>query len=111
MREIGIDEDRIFIYPNVIDVEAFNFYRLADLKHPAVVFIGGMGYPPNREASEMIIRIPRIVNSQLEKLGKNPVNFYLVGPSPPPVSPPVYATGYVEFNISYILGADICIAP
>ena len=111
MREIGLDEDKIFIYPNVIDVEAFNFYRPADLKHPAVVFVGGMGYPPNREAAEMIIRITRIVNSQLEKLGKNPVNFYLVGPSPPPVSPPVYATGYVESTIPYILGADICIAP
>ncbi|BCU69064.1 glycosyltransferase family 4 protein [Stygiolobus caldivivus] len=109
LRGQGIDKEKIFVYPNVIDVEAFNSYKPAQLNHPAVVFVGGMGYPPNREAAQMITKIAEIVNRKLN--GKNKVNFYLVGPSPPPVSPPVYATGYVESTVPYILGADICVAP
>ena len=27
------------------------------------------------------------------------------------MSPPVYATGYVESTIPYIMSADICVAP
>lgn len=98
--------NNVYILPNFIDFNSFITSKPAPLKKPAVVFVGGMGYPPNREAAYTIIKISKLVNSSGRK-----VNFYLVGPSPPPVSPPVYATGYVESTAPYILGADICIAP
>lgn len=95
------------ILPNIIDIDAFQTVKPVELKRPAVVFVGGMGYPPNREAALSILRISEI----LKEKGKGNVNFYLVGPSPPPTIPPVYSTGYVESTIAYIKGADICIAP
>jgi len=101
-----IKSNKVYILPNIIDIEAFNVYKPVELKRPAVVFVGGMGYPPNREAAELIVKISK----RLEEMGKN-VNFYLVGPSPPKVNPPIYTTGYVESTIPYILSADICIAP
>jgi len=96
---------KAIIFPNIIDTDAFN-EKPQDLKKPAVVFVGGMGYPPNREAAEFLIR----VSKRVQEMSRN-VNFYLVGPSPPQVSPPIYATGYVRSTIPYILGADICVAP
>jgi len=98
-----LNSEKAVVFPNVIDVDAFSNYTPVDLKRPAVVFVGGMGYPPNREAAEFLIRVAKILGDK--------VNFYLVGPSPPPVSPPVYATGYVESTIPYIMSADICVAP
>ena len=98
-----LNSKKAVVFPNVIDVEAFSNYSPIDLKRPAVVFVGGMGYPPNREAAEFLIRVAKILGDK--------VNFYLVGPSPPPASPPVYATGYVESTIPYIMSADICVAP
>nr|WP_016730578.1 hypothetical protein [Sulfolobus islandicus] len=56
--------------PNIIDIEAFNLYKPIELKRPAVVFVGGMGYPPNREAAEFIVRI----SEKLKNMGKH-VNF------------------------------------
>jgi glycosyltransferase involved in cell wall biosynthesis len=93
------------VFPNIIDVDAYQ-EKPKELKKPAVVFVGGMSYPPNREAAEFLIR----VSNKIQQMGKN-VNFYLVGPSPPEVSSPVYATGYVSSTIPYILGADVCVAP
>jgi glycosyltransferase involved in cell wall biosynthesis len=101
-----LKSSKVKILPNIIDIEAFNLYKPIELKRPAVVFVGGMGYPPNREAAEFIVRI----SEKLKNMGKY-VNFYLVGPSPPKVSPPVYTTEYVESTIPFILSADICIAP
>jgi glycosyltransferase involved in cell wall biosynthesis len=98
-----LNSEKAIVFPNVIDVDAFSNYTPIELKRPAVVFVGGMGYPPNREAAEFLIRVAKILGGK--------VNFYLVGPSPPPVSPPVYATGYVESTIPYIMSADICVAP
>ena len=100
---ILLNSKKAIVFPNVIDVDAFSNYSPVELKRPAVVFVGGMGYPPNREAAEFLIRVAKILG--------NKVNFYLVGPSPPPVKPPVYATGYVESTIPYIMSADICVAP
>ncbi|NON63436.1 glycosyltransferase family 4 protein [Acidianus sp. RZ1] len=102
----NISSSRIEVMQNVIDVEGFKKYQPVNLMKPSVVFVGGMGYPPNREAAERIIRISDIIRRRGVL-----VNFYLVGPSPPPVTPPVYSTGYVESTIPYILGSDICIAP
>jgi glycosyltransferase involved in cell wall biosynthesis len=98
-----ISSEKAVVFPNVIDVEGFSKYKPAELKRPAVVFVGGMGYPPNREAAEFLIRVSRILGDK--------VNFYLVGPSPPPASPPVYTIGYVESTIPYVLSADVCVAP
>ncbi len=97
---------RVYVIPPAIDLESFESARPAELKKPAVVFVGGMGYPPNREAAQVLIEVARIIKSR-----KREVNFYLVGPSPPPVSPPIYATGYVESTAPYVLGADVCVAP
>lgn len=98
-----INSGKAVVFPNVIDVDAFANYTPVNLKRPAVVFVGGMGYPPNREAAEFLIRVSKLIGDR--------VNFYLVGPSPPPVSPPVYATGYVESTAPYIMSADVCVAP
>lgn len=97
--------NRVRVLPNVIDVDSFTRSRPAELRRPAVTFVGGMGYPPNREAAEEVIRVAELVNRSMR------VNFYLVGPSPPPAKPPVYATGYVDSTAPYVLGSDICVAP
>ncbi len=106
VNKLNYPRDRVHILPNVIDFNEFSKYEPAQLKRPAVVFVGGMGYPPNREAAEAIVKIA----GEVLRRGKL-VNFYLVGPSPPPVKPPVYATGYVESTKPYIKGADVLIAP
>ncbi|ARM76992.1 glycosyltransferase family 4 protein [Acidianus manzaensis] len=105
--EASLIKNKTVIFPNVIDVESFEKESPINLKKPAIVFVGGMGYPPNREAAEIIIRIAEKIKTKTKKN----MNFYLVGPSPPEVSEPVYTTGYVRSTIPYILGADICIAP
>jgi len=100
-----LHNNKVKILRNVIDVESFETREPMRLQRPAVVFVGGMGYPPNREAAEIVVKISEEVNRRRR------VYFYLVGPSPPPVKFPVIATGYVNSTIPYILGADICIAP
>jgi hypothetical protein len=56
-----LNSEKAVVFPNVIDVDAFSDYTPIDLKRPAVVFVGGMGYPPNREAAEFLIRVAKIL--------------------------------------------------
>jgi glycosyltransferase involved in cell wall biosynthesis len=106
IHKLGYPVDKVYVFPNFVDFDEFLKYEPAQLKKPAVVFVGGMNYPPNREAAEAIIKISEII-SRRGRL----VNFYLVGPSPPPTKPPVYASGYVKSTKPLIKGADMLIAP
>jgi hypothetical protein len=68
-----LNSEKAIVFPNVIDVDAFSNYTPIELKRPAVAFVGGMGYPPYREAAEFLIRVAKILGGK--------VNFYLVSPS------------------------------
>ena len=106
-------KNKITIIPNCVN---FKEYLSFQIDHPrvrdeseslfAVIFIGLLTYPPNRDAVE-------IISSRIApKFGKE-VQFLIIGQNPPNISKPanVRFLGYVEDVKKYILNSDICIAP
>jgi len=115
--------DKVHYVPLIIDFEELEKYmrlgkqgvrELLGLPKDAflVAFVGGMSYPPNREAARIIANY--IAPKISEKYRGEKILFLIVGPSPPPEitnARNVIVTGYVKTPSPYILASDVCIAP
>lgn len=76
--EYGFEPDRILVLENSVDTEYFSFQPRAQTDRPEIVFIGSMGYWPNDEAAQRLVkRIMPLVrqsipNARLWIVGQNP---------------------------------------
>jgi polysaccharide biosynthesis protein PslH len=112
----GVPERKVETIPNSVEISRFssglnnnkirNQYHLE--KKIVLLFHGPLGYPPNREAVEILVNrlMPNI-------LKKHPdVHLLLVGRNPPRISDPnITVAGYVENLSDYVAAADIALVP
>lgn len=106
--------NQLFVIPNVIDESCLILktidVNLKDKKEQGVLFIGDMGYPPNKQAAEIIINhiAPKLYH-------KNPkIHLYIVGRSPPLIKNPthnVHILSYVPDLLETITKCKVAIAP
>lgn len=112
----GLDENRIHVVPNGVDINYFKSYNVLDnfvsLKHPNVFFMGKLSYKPNIDALLYYIQEihPKIKNSI-----KNVV-LYVIGKNPPHwltkiSDDSIKYLGFVDDVRPYIYESDVCIAP
>lgn len=112
----------IFIIPNGVDLEKFKpndkegkivKKRLGLLNKKIVLFLGGLNYLPNLDATKVFI------NKILPNVKKKIPNcvFLVVGRCPKEIyekyknDSSIIFTGFVEDEVPYINAADICVAP
>jgi glycosyltransferase involved in cell wall biosynthesis len=111
----GIPEYKVTVIPNSVELEEFSLstdgcrirerYSLRDKF--VVIFHGFLSYPPNREATKILVNL---LPSILEK--HDSVRLLLVGKNPPKISNPnVIVTGFVETIPEYIAAADLAVVP
>lgn len=112
----GIESFKVKVIPNGVDTEAFNGQsKVARVKERygldgfhTVVFVGNMGYLPNREAAESIALV---IAPRVQKEIKN-TKFLVVGRTPSKIElPNLMFAGVVE-NVAEVLAAsDVAVAP
>lgn len=104
------DREKIVVIPNGVDME---YFQPLDLKKDFdVVFIGNMGYPPNVQAAEFLVRqIMPLVRKSFPH-----AKVALAGANPHPrvqalASGNVHVTGWVEDIRSWYARTRVFIAP
>lgn len=111
----GIPECKVTVIPNSVELDEFSpsidgrrvreKYSLGDKF--VFIFHGFLSYPPNREATKILVNL---LPSVLEK--HDSARLLLVGKSPPRISNPnVIVTGFVEAIPEYIAAADLAVVP
>lgn len=112
----GIGQRNIEVIPNGVDTEAFN--HLLDVTHikgryglkgfRTVIFVGNMGYLPNKEAVQVIAsEIAPKVQKEI-----NNTKFLIVGRIPAKMDLPNLTFAGVVENVAELLAAsDVAIAP
>jgi len=105
-------EDKITIIPNCVDFVQYKTYleqhstRVNGSGKKTILFTGGLSYPPNRDAVNIIC-------NDIAPNFEDYVEFLVAGKTPPNIQKPKNVTflGYVEDILQLILQSDICIAP
>jgi glycosyltransferase involved in cell wall biosynthesis len=111
----GVPTNKISVVPNSVEIDEFSpevdgsivreRYGLGGAF--VIVFHGFLGYPPNREAAQILLDLLPVIVKKYDW-----VRLLLVGNSPPKTSDPnVIATGFVETVSQYIAAADLAAVP
>jgi glycosyltransferase involved in cell wall biosynthesis len=112
----GINENKIRVVPNGVDVNYFNVnidassvkrqYGLQN--HCVVVFVGNMEYAPNKEAAQLIVsRIAPLVKRRIKD-----IKFLIVGRTQTKFnSSDIVFTGVVDKVAEVLRASDVAIAP
>jgi glycosyltransferase involved in cell wall biosynthesis len=102
----------VAVIPNGVDVERNRPRRQGGAHAPRLVFVGGMGWFPNREGVEWFLDaiLPRV------RAPRADVEFVLVGKSaglrvPDSLQANVRLAGFVDDVGAWVDAADICVVP
>jgi glycosyltransferase involved in cell wall biosynthesis len=105
-----IPPPKVAVIPNGVESSFFEKIQPFEYSQPTVLFLGGVGHPPNRYAIEKLLQeIIPFVLTQMKR-----VQFSFVGRNdgyPLISSENVGVHGQVNDVRPYIYGSDICVAP
>jgi len=105
-----IPPPKVAVIPNGVESSFFEKIQPFEYSQPTVLFLGGVGHPPNRDAIEKLLQeIIPFVLTQMKR-----VQFSFVGRNdgyPLISSENVVVHGQVNDVRPYIYGSDICVAP
>ena len=121
IKNAKIDEDKIEVVPNGVDLKHFKFYteeekfeikKKLNIKGPSIIFRGIMSFKPNIDGCLWFLKnVFPLLKTEIKNL-----KFFIVGPNPPKEvlkyknNNDVIITGYVEDIREYIVGCDVNIS-
>lgn len=113
VNEFGIPAERVLVVENGVDLNYFSFTPRVPNEQKAVLFVGSLGYHPNRQAALRLVNriMPRVWQSHPR------ANLWIVGPDADGAllarhdGERVFVTGRVEDVRPYLASASLLCVP